>query len=78
MNPFKYVARVFSNDPGASCSRILAVLSMGYVIVYGSLYFSSLNDVQARYLLGVLGGVLPYALNKASNLRNPPPTDGQS
>ena len=76
MNLFKYAARVFSNDPSASCSRILAVMSMLYVIVYGSLYFSSMTDVQARYLLGVLGGVLPYAFNKISNLRTPP-ADGQ-
>jgi hypothetical protein len=72
MNPFKYAARLFSNDPSASCSRLLASLCVAYVMIYGSIYFSTLNDIQARYLLGILGGVLPYAFNKISDLRKPP------
>ena len=75
MNPFKYVARVFSNDPGASCSRILAVLSLVYVMVLGTLYFATLTGEQIQYLLGILSGVLPFAFKKIADIRKPP--DGQ-
>ena len=56
--------RIFSNDPAASCSRMLAVAVISYVGYMGMKHWDTMTQVQSTFLLGYLSGLIPYATGK--------------
>lgn len=56
--------KFFSSDPVASMCRALAVFTVLYVAWEGHRYLGKMTPEQSHFLIGYLGGVLPFVFEK--------------
>lgn len=76
--------KFFSSDPVASMCRALAVFTVLYVAYEGHKYLGKMTAEQSHFLIGFLGGVLPFVFEKigtavstaVSAFRKPPENNG--
>jgi hypothetical protein len=58
------IGKIFSNDPIASCGRILAFSSMVYVGIMGVIHFQTLTVPQVEFLRNFLAGIFGFVAEK--------------
>ncbi|HNX81930.1 MAG TPA: hypothetical protein PKL77_07270 [Candidatus Omnitrophota bacterium] len=83
-NGWKHAWKFFSADPVASMCRALAVFTVLYVAWEGHRYLDKMTPEQSHFLIGYLGGVLPFVFEKlgtavstAITAFRKPPTTGE-
>ena len=64
VHAWRHLWKFFSDDPAASCSRMLAVGVVIYVGAVGFIHWDTLTQIQENFLLGYLAGLAPYVSGK--------------